>query len=70
LGGGVGLVCLYTWTRLRSILLHYFPDILSCTSYLCRIRYSSFSAYPSLYIIRANVTPSRLLWRFLQATTL
>jgi hypothetical protein len=47
LGGGVCLVCLGLRTRQRSILLHYFPGIVSCTSYLCRSRHSSFCAYSS-----------------------
>ena len=62
---------LWLRTRLRSILLHYyFLGILSCTSYLCRSRGSSFSAYPLYFLAGYCNTPLRLLWTFLQATTL
>jgi hypothetical protein len=47
LSAGVGLVCLWLRSRPRYILLHYFPGIFSCTSYLCRSRHFSFCAYSS-----------------------
>jgi hypothetical protein len=47
LGAGVGLVCIWLRTLPSYIPLHYFPGIFSCTSYLCRSRCPSFSAYSS-----------------------